>query len=97
MTPLLLALAIAAPAPKVAGPPTPAVTAIIGGVDRKLEGSRATLWQGLATALVGSSSIVREMPDADWEAAAKGDQIRVRFPRPHAIRASTEESKDRAY
>jgi hypothetical protein len=43
--------------------------------------------QGMALALLGSSSVHLEGSEDLWDAALKKDHIRVRFPRPYALRA----------
>ena len=96
MTAVLLALSILAPAPKPPEPRVATVTLSMAGTERKLAGALGTQWQGIGLALLGSSSVMAEATAADWEAAEKGDHIRIRFPKPHAVRAHGED-KDRQY
>jgi hypothetical protein len=90
---LVLFLSVAAPGPKSDEPPLAMVTGNLGGRQVKYVDSLGTLGQGMAIALLGSSSVYLEGSEELWDAAIKKDHIRVRFARPHALRARSEDDQ----
>jgi hypothetical protein len=96
MTSLFLALSILAPAPKPAEPQVATATLSMAGTERKLAGPLGTQWQGIGLTLVAASHIVTDATEAEWDKVEKGDHLRVRFPRPHTVRARGD-NKDQTY
>ena len=96
MHPLILALSILAPAPKPPEPQVATVSLSMSGAERNLAGPLGTQWEGIGLAMLGSSSVVSDKTQADWEAVGKGDHLRVHFPSPRALRARGD-PKDATY